>query len=155
MYAKKFRKSGINGKVLQDLTSQRLEFDLGVTNVSHRRELLCTIRSLCPLSTFHLADSLNFLPQPFEPETTKTFESNFEVVNESSRSITRGISDITLRYPVPSEADEDSYNQSESFHCCPNTSTDEGLAGRTDFTCVLGSDYPTLGSGEVMSSIKQ
>jgi len=74
-----------------------LEFNLGVKDVTHRRELLSTIRSLYPQSTARVDDSFYSLPQPLNTTETRTFESTCGVLNCGSPSRTRGMSGIELR----------------------------------------------------------
>jgi len=111
-YAKNLRKSGISGKALQELTPQMLEFHLGVTDVMHRRELLCTIGSLYPQSTALAADSFCSVPRSLSTTATKTFKSTW-VVNDGSPSKTRCTSYINLKYLVLSEGHQDSDIRSE------------------------------------------
>jgi len=153
-YAKNFRESDISGKALQELTSQMLESDLGVTDETHQRELLSIIRSLYPQSTACVADSFCSVPQSMNTTLTKTFASTLEVVHDDSPSRTRGTSGIILKYLVPSDK-EDSYTESESFYSRSNTPTwsaDEGCSVKTDFTPVRDSGYPTLDTGTEVSN---
>jgi len=47
-YYKSFKDNAICGRMLKNLTRELLEFDLGITNVVHRQEILSTIKSLFP-----------------------------------------------------------------------------------------------------------
>jgi len=123
MYAKNFRENDICGKTLQGLTSHILESDLGVTNVIHRRKLLSTIRSLYPQPTASLADSFCSESHSINTTSTKTFESTPNVVNDGYPSRTRGTFGSISKYIAPSEFDEDSYTESESFNCRSSSST--------------------------------
>jgi len=49
-YAKSFKENSINGKMLQHLNEELLEFDLGISQHAHRREILKTIQGLFPTS---------------------------------------------------------------------------------------------------------
>lgn len=47
-YAEIFRENSISGEVLEEITEEMLEFSLGITNPTHRLELLSTIQHLFP-----------------------------------------------------------------------------------------------------------
>jgi len=89
-YVKTFRENDIKGNTLQWLTSRMLESSLGMTDVTHRRELLSTIRSLYPQSTASLADSfvseshMNTTSTVESPDFTPMMDSNYTTLDAGS-----------------------------------------------------------------------
>jgi len=96
-YAKSFRENCITGKTLQELNSKMLEEQLGMSDSSHRMELLSTIRSLFPGFPPQVSNSAIPAPQPLVASTMGSMCGS-----ENIASIQTQTSDYPLKNCLPS-----------------------------------------------------
>jgi len=91
-YSKSFKDNSISGRMLQHLNEELLEFDLGITSISHRQEILSTIKGLFPVSLpcpstvqSGLRSSITGIPVPeSDGSTWAGIRHTFGSENESS-----------------------------------------------------------------------
>jgi len=153
-YARKFRENSITGKSLQDLDSEMLKGNLGMTDGNHRVELLNTIQQLYQKCPTHHTSSVCSVPLSLNTTANVTFGCQSEVLNNYSLP-SAGYDCITILndYLVPPGSTQthlESDSESGCSRCNFSTCSTDGVGPvQMDLTPAFDSSYSKPTGAEV------